>query len=83
MATAKAILVGGHVYVPEKAPSAFHVGPGTWLPDETHLEVRRGDDYPDSIYVGATDSQIMFPPAERWVRRDAWRRIIDEKDIPV
>ena len=67
---------GGRHYVPAKGPSAYMVGTGTWFDDEQSLSVRHGSDYPESILVGAEDVQIMFPPFERWVVADRYRRLM-------
>ena len=64
----------GRVYVPRE-PSKYSVGPDTWFKDETGLSVRRRNDFPASVLVGADDAQICFPPYEVWVMRTRYNII--------
>ena len=69
---AKRVELDGIVFVPA-SPTKFTVGEDTWHKSEKSLQVRRGRDWPNSGMVSCLDDpQIVFPPAERWVRRDAW-----------
>lgn len=69
---ARHILYEGHVFVPEK-PSKFWVGHGAWHESEDKLKVRKNDDFPESVTVTCySDPQIIFPPAERWVRQSRY-----------
>jgi hypothetical protein len=71
----------GRPYVPEKKPSKYIVGTGTWLDDENSLSVRRNDDFPESITVWAEDPQIMFPAPERWVLTSRYDRIVHKDPV--
>lgn len=58
----------GRLFVPN-GPTKFWVGADTWHKSEEQLVVRKNDDFPESVTVSCLDDpQIVFPPAERWVR---------------
>lgn len=79
---ARALVHKGEVYVPKDPPSKFTVGPGTWFEDEGHLSVKspKGDEI--TVYA-PEDPQIMFPPAETWVRRSSLHRSLWDEVLPM
>lgn len=74
---ASIIRYNGHIFVPKSGASKFTVGPGTWLKDEGDLEVfKKGS---DEILVKAPDDpQIIFPPAETWVRANRYEHLLKD-----
>ena len=67
----------GHTYTPKNGSLKFTVGPSAWLKDEGELTVDEIDAH--TIRVSAFDAQILFPPAEIWVRsKDRFERLLKD-----
>lgn len=70
----------GRFYVPAGGLSKYIVGSETWLENEQSLSVRRNEDFPESVMVWVDDPQIMFPPPERWVWADRYKRLMHKPE---
>jgi hypothetical protein len=67
----------GFLFIPKSGASKFTVGPDAWLKDEGDLEVFwKGED--EILVKAPNDPQILFPPAEIWVRANRYEHLLKD-----